>query len=111
MIRLLVPKGFPRGPSGRVVLAHGDRVHGGWADGDRKLLEVPAADGQFPPQLVGGRGERKMGEAADQGADGDLGLHPGERGAEAVVDAVAEREMLAASSGEVEAIGFGEPAR
>ena len=38
-------------------------------------------------------GQLEVGEPADQGTQRDLGLHPGQRGAEAVVDAAAERQQ------------------
>src|SRR5215204_7111645 len=47
-----------------------------------------------PGQRFGRALEPQVGHPAQQGAEGDLALHPGERRAQAVVDALAEREVF-----------------
>ena len=50
-------------------------------------------------QLGAGHGEAQVGEAAEQGAEGDAAFEAGQRRAEAEVDAVAEAEVAARRAG------------
>ena len=59
-----------------------------------------------PPQLVVGDGESQLREASQQRAQGDVPLQAGERGAEAVMDAVPEGEMTDARTVDVEHLGI-----
>ena len=59
-----------------------------------------------PPQLVVGDGESQLREASQQRAQGDVPLQAGERGAEAVMDAVPEGEMADARTVDVEHLGI-----
>jgi len=63
-----------------------------------------------PAQVVRLGRQAQLGEPAEQPADGDLSLEPGQRRAEAVVNAVPEREVAGACPGDVEAVGVGEAA-
>ena len=64
---------------------------------DRQLIEAAEHDAAVPrrPSVA----SSMPGKRRDERADRDLALEPGEGGAEAVVDAAAEREVLAAPSG------------
>src|SRR5215468_6477546 len=62
------------------------------SDGDRKGTQ--AADHELGA-ADRGAGEREAGEAAHQGGERDLQLDPGQRGAQAEVDAGAEAEVRA----------------
>ena len=59
-----------------------------------------------PPQLVVGDGESQLREASQQRPEGEVPLQPGERGAEAVVDAVSEGEVTGARTVDVEHLGI-----
>ena len=62
----------------------------------------------LPPRLVP-LGQAQAGVAGEDVGEGDLGLEPGERGAEAVVDAVAERDVPGSvRTADVEPVGVGE---
>ena len=52
-----------------------------------------------------------VGEAGEQGPHCDLGLHAGQRSAQAVVYAMAEGEVAAGVAIEVQAVRVGEPGR
>src|SRR5687767_2841643 len=68
-------------------------AHGAEADGEAGQAvdqrRLPPAEGR------GVAGEGEVREAVEQGAEGDLPLEPGQRGAKAVVYAVAEGEVAA----------------
>src|SRR4051812_328543 len=85
-----------------------DPVSGGCAEPDRQLGH--AADQRAAPvgEVLGGQGELRA--RGEQAAQRDLALDPGQRGAEAVVQAVAEGEVPAVVAGHVEPGGVGEPA-
>jgi hypothetical protein len=53
-------------------------------------------------QVAGGDGEAKLGEAAQQRSEGKLAFHAGQHGAEAVVDAVPERQVTGLGPADVE---------
>ena len=57
-----------------------------------------------PGKFATGDGEAQVREAGEQATEGDIGFEPGQRGAEAVVGSVAEREVPAGATGDVEAI-------
>ena len=57
-----------------------------------------------PAQLATGHGEREVGEAVEQAAERDAGFEPGQRRAEAVVDAVPEAHVASGSTVDVEAV-------
>src|SRR5690606_34437984 len=53
--------------------------------------------------VLGGRqGQGEVGKAAQQGADGDLALQPGQRGTEAEMEAVTEGDMAFGGAGHVQ---------
>ena len=80
----------------------------GQGEADREGLQaVHQADGT-PAEFLRGDRERYFREAGEQGTEGDLGLHPGQGSAQAVVNAVTEGDMGAGVAVEVEAIRVGE---
>src|SRR3954447_10469546 len=65
----------------------------------------PAEDEVLAVLDVGGiNAEAEVRVALGEAAEHDLALEPGQRGAEAVVDAVAEREVLVLDAPDVEAV-------
>ncbi len=92
--RLVTPIALrPAGPGGRATLATEADGEAGQAVDQRRL---PPAEGR------GVTGQREVREAVEQGAEGDLALEPGQRGAQAVVYAVAEGEVPARVARDVE---------
>src|SRR5262245_39506486 len=73
------------------------------APDERERLEAAQQESLDAPR-VGRRLELDAG--VDQGVDGQGGLGPGQRGPEAEVDAVAEREVVARAPPDVEAVGI-----
>ena len=61
-----------------------------------------------PAQLGRVDGQSHVREPRVQGAEGDAPFHPGRRGAQAVVDAVAEREVATLGAGDVEGVRVAE---
>src|SRR3954454_4217629 len=72
----------------------------------QRLQPVDAAREPALPGHLAGEGE--PGEPAQQRAERDVGLHPGQRRAQAVVDAVAEREVRVVAPRDVEPLRLGE---
>src|SRR6185436_7164487 len=70
--------------------------------GHRQRGEAAQVRHDAPDQLALRHREAQVGQAAEQGGEGDLALQAGERGAEAVVRAVTEREMALGTAPEVE---------
>ena len=72
-----------------------------------------AADEQAasPVQVPGRAGQSQVGEPRQQAADGDLPLQPGQRGAQAGVDALAEGGVPVRPAGDVDRVRAGEPVR
>jgi hypothetical protein len=60
----------------------------------------PGQDAVLPPDVVRADGQTQAGQAVDDLGEGDLQLHPGQLGADAVVDAVAEREVVGGTAPE-----------
>lgn len=83
------------GPGGRQ--AGGGRPGGRGPSGletDGECSDTVADEACVPGQLGFRDGQVQVGEAGEERLQGDGGLHPGERRAQAVVGAVAEREVL-----------------
>ena len=71
----------------------------------RQLLRTVAHEAGVARQFRLGDGQGELGEAGEQPLQGDGRLHPGQRCAQAVVRAVAEREVARrGAAGEVEAV-------
>ena len=61
-----------------------------------------------PVQLAAGVGQAELREAVEQRREREVAFHAGESGAEAEVDAVAEREVAGVGLIEVKILGVGE---
>ena len=72
----------------------------------RQAVEAAQHEGR-PPIRVLGIVEREIRQAAQQRGDGDLGFDAGELGAEAEMDAAAERQRADVAARNVEPIGVG----
>ncbi len=77
---------------------------GGSAEPDRERLQAADQAGVAPAQPRRRDRQGQVGEAGQQRADGDLALQPGERRAEAVVDAMAEGEVPAGVPAQVQPV-------
>jgi hypothetical protein len=73
---------------------------------DWELAEPSHDQAAAPAEVVRVGGEGEVGEAVEEGGEGVLGFETGERGADAVVDAVAEAEVGVVAAGEVEQVGL-----
>jgi hypothetical protein len=73
----------------------------------RRQFRLSAQDETLAPVGVVGIVDGKIRRSAQQGCDRDLGLVPGQLGAEAEMDAPEERQRADVLSGDVEAIGLG----
>ncbi len=71
----------------------------------RQLAQAAEGLARLPDQLVGR--QPHIGQAAHQRAKGDLPFEQGERCADAVVDAVAERDVPILLAPDVEPVGVG----
>jgi hypothetical protein len=72
------------------------------------VLQAP--ERERGPEL-GLAGQPDVGEPVEQAGDGELALHAGEGGAEAVVDATAEGDVAASVATEEQLVGPGEGGR
>src|SRR5207248_8817973 len=111
-----------------IVPAHPNSMSSGWAlmtrarrsltrpsvwplrcYGEREPFEATEVEAAIPLGLGRGLDGR---EAANQGADGDLGFESSQGGTEAVVGTAAEGQvLLGVGTGEVDLIGGGAPVR
>src|SRR4051812_26250504 len=103
--RRAAPTPSPAGASG----TRGS-VRGGDDAVDRDLQVARAAQDRVVPVRRRVDDQARVDQPAGQLGKGDLGLQPGQRGAEAVVDAAAEAEVLIRVPGETEPVGV-EPVR
>src|SRR5947208_2790556 len=79
----------------------------GWSPGDRERDGSAYCHAALPLQFAVGHGQLQLGEAFQQRGQRGLDVHPGQRGAEAVVGAVPEPELALGITGDVEAVGVG----
>ena len=80
-------------------------------DGERDEAAQDQAVAVRPGEGVAVGGEPQARVTAEQGLEGDPGFEPGQRRAEAVMDAVAEPEVRPVAAADVEDVGGREPAR
>src|SRR5438093_12734972 len=100
--RLAVPD---RRDASRTSAAH----RGWWLPGDGQCPGADGEDAQFPGQFRLGYRWTQPGQAPQQRGEGRLKLQPAQRRAEAVVDAVAEREVWGVrGAGHVQPVRLGE---
>ena len=82
-------------------------MHVGHPGGRSGHVRVPAAHGRGRRELHAVVVDLPLGEAVEHLVERDPALEPGERGAEAEVEAVAEGEVLAVVAVDVEPVGVG----
>src|SRR5436305_660869 len=76
----------------------------GGLPGDRQRVDPVDAHVVAEGDLLEGDGEPEARQAAQQGFEGDLEFHPGQRLAQALVDAEAEGDMAARVAADVEGV-------
>src|SRR5437763_10374791 len=77
----------------------------GWSPGDRERDGSAYCHAALPFELGLGHRQPEIGEAFQQRGQRGLDVHPGQRGAEAVVGAVPEPELTLGITGDVVAVG------
>jgi len=102
----LVCDGSDRCSSRRPAGAENDLTSAGAEDDGER--DEPAKDetvAMCPGERVTVGGELEAGVTAEQGFESDPGFEPGQRRAEAVMDAVAEPEVRSVAAADVEDVG------
>src|SRR5580692_4122378 len=95
------------GTDGRLSLPPAGTEH----DGEREEAAQDETVAARPGERVAVGGEPQVRVTAEQGLEGDFGLEPGQGGAEAVMDAVAEAEVRPVVAADAEDVGGWEAAR
>src|SRR3712207_9264024 len=81
----------------------------GRGEAERQLEQPTEGRGRREPlQLLDGDVEAQVGQADEDPPQGGRRLEPGESGAQAVVDAVAERHVLRLAPAQVQRVGVGD---